>query len=452
APEGSVPTGTEYVAPRTAVEAQLVEIWQQVLGIGKVGIRDNFFEIGGHSLRATVLIAKIHKEMNSRILLREVFQSSTIEQMAQLIEGRERIAYASIPLVEESEYYAVSSAQKRLYILSQLGDGGISYNMPGIMTVEGSLDRERLEEAFRKLIQRHETLRTSFDVVNGEPQQKVHPEVAFEVEYNQASQEEAEEHIRRFIRPFDLAQAPLLRVGLIQLKENEHILLFDMHHIVSDGVSIGILVEEFNRLYEGKDLSPLRIQYKDYASWQQSQVHNQQMIKQEAYWLNAFDGELPVLDLPTDYVRPSVQSFAGDRIEFVVDHARSMGLRQLAAQTGSTLYMVLLAAYTALLHKYTGQEDVIVGTPIAGRPHADLESIIGMFVNTLALRHYPAGEKMFHDYVQEVKETSLKAFENQDYPFEALVDKLDLKRDMSRHPLFDTMFVLQNTEQGEDDL
>ncbi|WP_144028945.1 condensation domain-containing protein, partial [Paenibacillus tyrfis] len=142
----------------------------------------------------------------------------------------------------------------------------------------------------------------------------------------------------------------------------------------------------------------------------------------------------------------------GDRIEFVVDHARSMGLRQLAAQTGSTLYMVLLAAYTALLHKYTGQEDVIVGTPIAGRPHADLESIIGMFVNTLALRHYPAGEKTFHDYVHEVKETSLKAFENQDYPFEALVDKLNLKRDMSRHPLFDTMFVLQNTEQGEEEI
>ncbi|WP_157243987.1 condensation domain-containing protein, partial [Paenibacillus elgii] len=141
----------------------------------------------------------------------------------------------------------------------------------------------------------------------------------------------------------------------IQLKEHEHLLLFDMHHIVSDGVSIGILVEEFNRLYEGKDLSPLRIQYKDYASWQQSQAHNQQMIKQEAYWLNVFDGELPVLDLPTDYVRPSVQSFAGDRIEFVVDPARSMGLRQLAAQTGSTLYMVLLAAYTGLLHKYTGQ-------------------------------------------------------------------------------------------------
>ncbi|WP_157243988.1 condensation domain-containing protein, partial [Paenibacillus elgii] len=141
----------------------------------------------------------------------------------------------------------------------------------------------------------------------------------------------------------------------IQLKEHEHILLFDMHHIVSDGVSIGILVEEFNRLYEGKDLSPLRIQYKDYASWQQSQAHNQQMIKQEAYWLNVFDGELPVLDLPTDYVRPSVRSFAGDRIEFVVDHARSMGLKRLAAQTGSTLYMVLLAAYTALLHKYTGQ-------------------------------------------------------------------------------------------------
>ncbi|WP_281944493.1 non-ribosomal peptide synthetase, partial [Paenibacillus tyrfis] len=235
-------------------------------------------------------------------------------------------------------------------------------------------------------------------------------------------------------------------------KPDRHLLLIDMHHIISDGVSMGILTKEFIRLYEGDQLPPLRIQYKDYAAWQQGEVHSRRLRKQEAYWLETFRGEIPVLDLPTDYKRPSIQSFKGNTLEFVLDKQMSEGLRQFAAQTGSTLFMVLLAAYTTLLSRYSGQEDIIVGTPIAGRPHADLEPILGMFVNTLAIRNVPAGEKTFHDYVQEVKESALRAYENQDYPFEELVDKLDVARDLSRSALFDTMFVLQNTEQEELDI
>ncbi|WP_339373114.1 amino acid adenylation domain-containing protein, partial [Paenibacillus elgii] len=448
APEGSALAGTEYVAPRTAVETHLAKLWQEVLGISSVGVKDNFFDIGGHSLRATQLVSRIHKGMDSSISLREVFESPTIEQMAQMIEGRDQITYAAIPLVEESEHYPASSAQKRLFILSQMEGGEMSYNMPVAMTVEGVLDRTRVEQAFQQLIRRHETLRTSFEMADGEPVQQVHATVPFEVEYVQAKEEEVEAHVGRFVRAFDLGQAPLLRVQLIELDREHHVLLFDMHHIISDGVSMGILIEEFNRLYEGRDLPPLRIQYKDYAVWQQAQIQSERLSKQEAYWLEIFQGELPVLDLPTDYVRPAVRSFVGDRVAFVIDGTRSEALKRFAAQTGSTMYMVLLAAYTSLLHKYTGQEDIIVGTPIAGRPHADLGSMIGMFVNTLAIRNYPSGEKTFQAYLQEVKETALKAYENQDYPFDALVEKLDLKRDLSRNPLFDAMFVLQNAEQG----
>ncbi|MFB6365310.1 amino acid adenylation domain-containing protein [Paenibacillus elgii] len=452
APEGTLQTGTEYVAPRTSTEAKLAQIWQELLGLQRIGVKDHFFDIGGHSLRATLLTARIHKEMNGSLSLRDVFQAPTIEQMAQLFVSRERLAYASIPAVGESAYYPVSSAQKRLYVLRQLEGGDIVYNMPGVMTVEGALDRGRFEDAFRQLILRHEALRTSFEVVDGEPVQRVHSSVAFAVGYAQAGQEEAEERLRGFVRAFDLDQAPLLRVELVQLEQERHLLLFDMHHIISDGVSIGILTEELVRLYGGEELPPLRIQYKDYAAWQQAELPSETMGKQEAYWLDVFSGEIPVLDLPTDYRRPAVKSFAGDTFEFVIGKRRSEGLRTIAAQTGATMYMVLLAVYTTLLSKYSGQEDIIVGSPIAGRPHAELESMVGMFVNTLAIRTYLAGEKTFGDYVREVKETSLKAYENQDYPFEALVEKLDVKRDLSRNALFDTMLALQNTVPGKQEI
>ncbi|MGV6939169.1 condensation domain-containing protein, partial [Paenibacillus sp. CMM36] len=247
----------------------------------------------------------------------------------------------------------------------------------------------------------------------------------------------------------------LLRVGLVDLgvqgveQESQHLLMLDMHHIVSDGVSMEVLTDEFVRLYGGEELSPLRIQYKDYAVWHQSETHQEWMQRQEAYWLGTFRGGVPVLDLSTDFARPAVQSTAGDTIEFVLEREVSERLKELASQTGSTLYMVLLAAYTTLLHKYTGQEDIVVGTPIAGRPHAELSNLVGVFINTLAIRNYPSSDKTFLDYLQEVKEHALSAYEHQDYPFEELVEKLNLTRDTSRNALFDTMFELKTLEQQE---
>nr|AFG19378.1 bacillomycin D synthetase B [Bacillus amyloliquefaciens] len=448
-PEGGVQTGGEYVAPRTAAEAQLAHIWKEVLGLPRIGVKDNFFDIGGHSLRATTLTAKLHKEMGVSLPLREVFRSPTIEEMAETITGMKHTAYTSIPTVDAKEYYAVSSAQKRLYILNQLKGGELSYNMPSVMRADGALDRELVEKAIRKLIQRHETRRTGFKLIDGEPVQRIYDDVPFAVEFTQAKEEQAEALVHGFVRAFDLEKAPLLRVGLIELAKDRHLLLFDMHHIISDGVSIKNLIEEFVSLYEGKELPPLRVQYKDYAAWQLSDMQSERMKKQEAYWLDVFSGEVPVLDMPTDYGRPAARSFEGGQIEFVIGPELTEQLKGLAVKSESTLYMVLLAAYTTMLAKYSGQEDIVVGSPIAGRTHSDLESLIGMFVGTLAIRTNPVGEKTFREYVQEVKEHTLKAYENQEYPFDELVDKLNVSRDFSRHPLFDTMFIWQNTERGE---
>jgi len=444
-PDGNAVTGVEYELPRNKVEEKLADIWKEVLSVSKIGINDNFFELGGHSLKATSLAAKIHKELNAKVPLREIFAAPTIKGLSEYIKGMEENKYSSIEPVEDKEYYEMSSAQKRLYTLQQLDPRGTGYNMPGILEVKGELDADRLKQVFKKLIRRHEALRASFKLIGEELLQKIHEELELDIQYQEAGEEEVNGIIKGFIRAFDLSKAPLLRVGLIKVRHEKHILMFDMHHIISDGVSMKILMEEFARLYAGDKLPELRIQYKDYAAWQNKQMSTEETRRKEEYWLKQFEGEIPILNLPTDYPRPVYKSFEGDSISFDIDKETTEGIRKTAAETGTTMYMVLLAAFNVLLSKYSRQEDIVVGSPIAGRPHADLENIIGMFVNTLAMRNYPEGRKTFRNFLGEVKANALKAYENQDYQFEELVDKLNVRRDMSRNPLFDVVFVLQNT-------
>ncbi|WP_374017555.1 amino acid adenylation domain-containing protein, partial [Paenibacillus thiaminolyticus] len=346
--------------------------------------------------------------------------------------------------------YPLSSAQKRLYVLQQLEGAELSYNMPVALRLEGELDRTRLETALQALIARHESLRTSFAMVDGEPVQIVSDQVLCDVSYGEAQEEGVEELIRAFLRPFDLSEAPLLRTTVVRLEATRHVLLFDMHHIISDGTSISILVDEFAKLYVGEALEPLKLQYKDYAVWQQEHYADSQAYEQlEAYWVDQLGGELPVLSLPADHPRPAIRSFEGGRVDVELDGDLAHAVRELARTSGATVYMVLLAAYSMLLARLGGQEEVIVGSPVAGRPHADLEGMLGMFVNTLALRTHPSGEKSFATYLQEVKQTSLDAFEHGDYPFEELVERVVRQRDTSRNPLFDAMLVLQNMDQAE---
>ena len=266
-----------------------------------------------------------------------------------------------------------------------------SYNMPGAITIEGSLDTKKLEGVFLSLLERHETFRTSFGMIDGEPVQKVHQKVEFKVNYLESNEEKVKDIAKEFIKPFDLSKAPLLRACLIKTAMEKHILFFDMHHIISDGISISLLVREFASSYNGETLPGLKLQYKDFSAWQNELFRSEKIKKQEEYWLETFSGEIPVLNMPTDYPKPSTQRFEGDRIYFTADRKLREKLNSLALKTGATLYMALLSGYNILLSKYTGQEDLVVGSPIAGRPHADLRNIIGMFVNTLVMRNFPEG-------------------------------------------------------------
>ncbi|MGD2093014.1 MAG: amino acid adenylation domain-containing protein, partial [Candidatus Aminicenantes bacterium] len=453
--------GDEYVAPRNEIEQRLAEIWWEVLHISGIGIDDDFFHLGGHSLKATVLVSKIHKVFDVKTPLVEVFRRPTIRGLSEYIEDAIEERYISIEPAEEKEYYALSSAQQRLYFLHQMEEAGIAYNLPSVWGLDGSVDNIKLERTFKELIQRHESLRTSFEMVGEEAVQRVHREVQFEIEcYHSLVNGDLSMVINNFIRPFDLSQAPLLRVGLIHTPpfgrpsqegnfEEMHILMVDMHHIISDGVSTEVLLQDFTVLYSGEVLPEIMLQYKDYAQWQNREKESPGSLKQGQYWQKEFEAEIPVLDLPLDYVRPAVQSFEGSSLSFEIGRARTSGLKALSLEQEVTLYMVLLALYTIFLSKISNQEDIVIGAPIAGRRHGDLEKIIGMFVNTLALRHYPKGEKTFIEFIAEVKEKTLQAFENQEYQYEDLVEQVVVNRDVSRNPLFDVSFLLQNMEVSE---
>jgi len=443
-PDVTVANAVSYTAPRNETEQKLADIWAEVLQMERVGVHDQFFEIGGHSLAGMKLLALIQKTFGVQLTLKDLFTSPTAAGLAKLIEGAERKTAESIAPAAERETYPVSSPQKRMFVLQQLEGAETSYNMPSVLRLKGKLDAEKLKSVMKQLTERHEAFRTTFDIKDGETVQRIWAEAGIDMEYYEASEEDAEQIIQSFIRPFRLDQLPLVRTGLVKLAEHDHLLLFDMHHIISDGASVGVLIDELSRLYGGETLEPLRIHYKDYAVWQQKFIQSEQYRKQEEHWLRELDGELPVLTLPADYSRPAVQTFEGDKLVFSLTEEQTSALRSLAKQTDSTMYMVLLASYSAFLSKLSGQHDIIVGSPVAGRSHADLANVIGVFVNTLALRTYPEADKTFTDYLKEVKQTALHAFDAQDYPLEDLLQKVEVQRDTSRNPLFDAVFSMQN--------
>ncbi|SHI02336.1 amino acid adenylation domain-containing protein [Sporobacter termitidis DSM 10068] len=447
APENHHVAAAEYTPPSNGAESALCDIWARALGLGQVGVSDEYSVLGGDSLTAIRIITDIHKSFGVEISPKLIFQLQTVKRLAarlETLQGRKAEA-AQIPRVAESAWYPASSAQKRQFILNSI-DGGVSYNLPGGMEITGKIDAGRVNDVFKKIVARHETLRTSFELRDGEPVQVVHQDVAFAVEYAETAETDYERLMEGFIRPFDLSAAPLLRVRLVKLADSRHVLMFDMHHIVSDGASINIIIREFLALYAGGTLPELKIQYRDYAAWHNARLRSDKLIAQEAYWLERFSGEVPVLNLPLDYARPSFQSFHGNKLYFIIDEALTAELKKLMAKTGTTLFMLLLSAYNVLLSKYSGQEDIVVGTPVEGRLHADLRELVGMFVNTLAIRSRPAGHKTFTAFLSEVKEDLLNAYENQEYPFEELVGKVVARRDTSRNPLFDTTFILQNMD------
>lgn len=431
--------------PRNEADKKLLDVWAQVLGKANIGISDSYFETGGDSLKAAYIVSNIYEVFGVKLSIKDIFEAPTIKALSDYLENADKAIFEAIGKVETSGYYEVSSAQKRLFALSRMDGNATGYNISQAVWIKGEIDRERFSSACIELVRRNESLRTYFELHNGLPVQKIWQDPAFNIVFLDSEESRLSEVIAAFIKPFALEEPPLFRMCLVKITGDKHLLVLDMHHIIADGTSIGILLKQLILLYDGKKPAEPEITYKDFSAWQNAWLRKG-MKESEEYWLNKFSGEIPVLDLPVDYQRPSYQSFDGDKLYFELDAATSSGLKLLAVKNGASLFMLLIAAYYVLLKKYSNQEDIVVGTSIAGRNHPQLKDMVGMLVNTLPLRGFPEGRKRFCDFLKEVKVMTLEAYENQNYQFELLVEKLNVTRDMSRNPLFDTMFVMQNID------
>jgi amino acid adenylation domain-containing protein len=452
-----------YIAPRTPIEELLAELWAKVLGLERVGIHDNFFALGGHSLLATQMLARLNEACKVELPLRSLFEKPTIAELAreieELIRNAPSLTAPPIRPVPRSEELPLSFAQQRLWFLDQLEVGSPFYNNPAAVRITGQLDVAALERSLNEIARRHEILRTSFATLDGKPVQVIASSLKLAlpvVDLRHLPAHEREQEARRVMKeaaqqPFDLANGPLARLCLWRLNEEEYVALLVLHHIVSDGWSNGVLIRELATLYQafsnGYDspLPELKIQYADFAYWQRKWLQGEALTKQLTYWKEQLSGSPPLLQLPTDHPRPAVQSFRGAHHRFTFSAELTEKLKALSRQESVTLFMTLLAAFQTLLYRYSGQEDICVGTPIAGRNRAEIEDLIGFFVNTLVMRTDLAGDPGFRELLKRVREVALGAYTHQDVPFEMLVEELRPVRELSHTPLFQVMLGLNNT-------
>ena len=454
-----------YIAPQTQTEKELAAMFMHVLGVTQVGLHDNFFDLGGHSLLATQLLARIRETFSGKeITLRHIFESPTVAGLAREIEATGTGAHNLPPLISipRGGELPLSFAQQRLWFLDQLEPDKATYNCPAAVRFVGPLNLAALGQSFNEVVRRHEVLRARFSTRDGSPVQIIAPSLQvplalidlsrlpvgrLEAEIERLSRLEAQ-------RGFDLSADVLLRTKVLRVSADEHVVLVTMHHIVSDGWSIGVLVKDVAALYEAYarggavTLKPLAVQYADYAHWEREWLQGEVLEEQTAYWKEQL-AAAPVLELPTDRPRPPVPSYRGAYESFELDLELSAELRSLSRRLDATLFMTLLAAWQVLLHRYTGHRDIVVGTPIANRHQAQTEELIGFFVNMLALRADLSGNPTFAELVERVRETALGAYAHQVLPFEKLIEELQPERDASHAPLVQVVFALQNAPQGD---
>jgi len=453
-PEELMYEKVEYEASAGETEEKLAQIWCDVLGFGKVGVNNNFFEIGGNSLTAIRIVSRIYKTFEVEVAIRDFFENASIRELAKLIDQWEKPGYTEIRPIEVRPHYDLSHAQRRLWILGQMEGGGFAGNVPGAYLIRGDLNVAALNKVFQTLIKRHESLRTTFIPVAGEPKQMIHDEIDFILEEIDLSAELNLKLAREFAgkeayKTFDLSAAPLFRAKLLKTAADQFVFLMNMHHIISDAWSLDMMAEEILMLYQaysksdGNPLPPLKIQYKDFAAWQNDLLEGDSAKELKEYWLQKLSGRLPVLDLQADFPRPAVKTFNGDTIISSIDRESTSALNKLARDNNASLFMVLVSLLKALLYRYTAQEDIIVGTAIAGRGHPDLENQIGFYVNMLPLRDEIKGDDSFTAVLQKVKQTTTEAYDRLFYPFDALVEDLNLETDPGRSPVFDVAVILQ---------
>jgi hypothetical protein len=463
APEGDAYARRGYEAPQGATEAALAEIWAEVLGAAEVGRRDHFFELGGHSLLGVQVVSRVRRVLGAEVALGEVFAHPVLADFARVLDRGARAELPPIGRADRGARIPLSFAQQRLWFLEQLGDLGSTYHIVRLLRMGGELDRRALVRALDRIVARHEALRTTFAVVDGEPEQRIAPaaESAFRlIEHDLAGHAHAEAELRRVMRDeaearFDLSRGPLIRGRLVRLAHDDHALLLTMHHVVSDGWSMGVLVRELSTLYNafragGDDpLPPLPVQYADYAVWQRQRVGAEALERQAAYWTRTLAGAPGLLELPTDHPRPARQTHAGDSVSLRLEPELTAALKELSRRHGATLFMTVLAGWAAVLARLSGQSDVVVGTPTANRGLTEIEGLIGFFVNTLALRVELSDSPTVAGLLARVRERALEAQGNQDIPFEQVVELVDPVRSMSHSPLFQVMFAWQGTAPSD---
>ncbi|WP_437884665.1 amino acid adenylation domain-containing protein, partial [Pseudomonas sp. LRF_L74] len=448
-----------YVAPQSELEQRIAAIWTDVLKLEQIGLTDNFFDLGGHSLLATQVISRVRQSLNLDVPLKAIFECSDLADFAQV--AGESVSSKVLPFIQadRSQPLALSYAQQRQWFLWQLDPGSAAYNIPTALKLKGQLDKKALQYAFASLIQRHEPLRTTFRQEGEKAIQIIHAQIDFQLTVDEsalASDKQLKAYVEYEVQqPFDLESGPLLRVKLLRQAEDEHVLILTLHHIVSDGWSMPLMVDELVQLYEGcchgKDvqLPELAIQYADYAVWQRQWMEAGEQKRQLDYWTKQLGGEQPVLELPIDRPRPAEQSHAGASLDISLNAELSQGLKRLADDQGVTLFMVLLASFQVLLHRYSGQDDIRVGTPIANRTRLETERLIGFFVNTQVLKAEFDVRVRFTDLLQQVKQVALGAQDHQDLPFEQLVEALQPERSLSHSPLFQVMYNHQTEGRKE---
>jgi amino acid adenylation domain-containing protein len=458
APNGQ-PEEVPYLAPRTPMEEALAGIWSEVLRVDRVGVHDNFFDLGGHSLIASIMIARIRSEIGIETPLRSVFEAPTLETFEEAIRKGEKAEAPPLVKVSRAENLPLSFAQQRLWLADQLMPNNHPfYNILSAVKLEGKLDVKALEWAINEIIRRHEVLRTRIEVEEGEPVQVIEewePRRLKVEDLTSLAPDEKEQEIGRITSEeaaarFDLSRGSMLRAKVLELGEEQHIMLITMHHIVTDGWSMGILIREVGALYhacrtgERSPLEELEIQYADYAVWQRNWLQGEVLKQQLSYWKRQLEGAPAVLELPTDRPRPPVQSFRGESQSLFLSAELTARLKELSRRQNVTLFMTLLAAFQTLLYRYSWQEDIVVGAGIANRSRHETENLIGFFVNMLALRTNLSGNPSFTELLARVREVALGAYAHQDVPFDLLVDELQPKRDLGNTPLFQVVFTLQN--------
>ena len=460
--------GSDRSEPVTPLQRHLLDIWGALLGRPGLHIDDDFFENGGHSLLATQVVSHVRQALGRDVSVRMLFEASTVRELARRLDGVGVAAPATsalptIPRRRADDRPVASFAQQRLWFLDQMQPGDASYNIPVAVRLTGRLDGAALHRSLDSLVERHEALRTAFAMQGDALEQVVQPPQPIKLPCSDlsggddAAREGAAHALLRTeaARPFDLAAGPLLRAHLVRLGVEDHLLSLTMHHVVSDGWSMGVLVRELSRLYaaeasgEPHGLAPLPIQYVDFAHWQRQWLQGQVFQDQLGHWMRSLEGDLPVLELPTDRPRPAVQSLAGANEMFVLPSTLTAALKALSQRLGVTLFMTTLAAYKTLLYRYSGQTDFVVGTPVANRNRAEVEGLIGFFVNTLALRSRLQPQASFTQLLQQVKEAALNAYAHQDLPFDRIVEEVHPRRSTNDTPLFRVMFALQNAPMGD---